>query len=303
MTAEYTCPNCGAAVPLPLVLCSACRAAGWDDGPHHLTGDELALYLEVRRGERRAPASWWTGEVGLERGAALLRWYVQRELSAATRDAVLTVASLRTVRAARLSSWFTNRLRTLSVFEVFDLAFPELALHPWELPGQVPRGYWETGGDEARAKEAGLGGLAHDRGLRALLHLVDPTIPIEPPPSQHQRERDEATLACPRCSRCFRSLALHLGAAHRELSREERETLLKRHGRLSPASLARYQAAGLAPLGDVARWRRVGLAFPATWWPVDHPGVALALLDEPDGLLLQLVPAAQSRRRLRRNGR
>jgi hypothetical protein len=100
-----------------------------------------------------------------------------------------------------------------------------------------------------------------------------------------------------------RSLAPHLVAVHPELSREEREELLARHGRLSPVTLARYEAAGLAPLGDVARWRRVGLAFPAAWWSVDDPGVALALLDDPDGPLLQLAPAAQSRRRLRRNGR
>jgi hypothetical protein len=275
------------------------------------------------------------GGEGLERGTAILRWHVQCELSATTRDAVLARASLRTLEQARLFGWFSNRERALSVYDAFTLAFPELAIRPWELPGQVPRGYWELGGDEARAqamrwwlerlglsahevlaqletrargverqlRAAGLGDLAHDRGLRALLHLVDPTIPIEPPPSQRQRERDEATLACPRCGRRVRSLALHLGAAHPELSREEREELLERHGRLSPVTLARYEAAGLAPLGDVARWRKVGLAIPVGWWPMDEPGVALALVDGPDGPLLQLAPAAQSRRRLRRNGR
>jgi hypothetical protein len=336
MTADHTCPNCGAPVPLPLLLCPTCRASGWDDGSHHLSGDELALYLEVRRGERRAPAGWWRGEAGLERGAALLCWYAQRELSTTTRDSVQAVASLRTIAQVRLHGWFVSRERSLSVHEAFDLAFPELMLRPWELPGQVPRGYWEQGGDEARAdavrwwlgrlglsaqevlaqaesrthsierqlQEAGLGNLTHDRGLRALLHLVEPAIAPEPPPSGRGQRREEATVACPRCGRRFRSLGPHLVQAHPELSREEREALLASHAHLSPATLARYEAVGRTPLNDEVRWRKVGLAFPIDWWPTDAPGAALALLDGPDGPMLQLTPAdAHGQRRLHRNRR
>jgi hypothetical protein len=203
-------------MPLPLVLCPACSERGWSDGPHHLSGDDLALYLELRRRERpKAPHGWWLGTEGLERGTAILRWHIQREQGAVTREAVLERASLRTLEQAHLFGWFNNRDRALSVFDAFTFAFPELAIQPWELPGQVPWHFWEAGDDEARAqamrwwlerlglsahevlaqletracgierqlREAGLGDLAHDRGLRALLHLVEPTIPIEPPPA------------------------------------------------------------------------------------------------------------------------
>lgn len=332
----HRCPNCGAPVPLHLTLCRACREQGWGDGPHQLAGDELALYLELRRGERSAaPRGWWPGEGGLERGAALLRWHVTRELGATTRAAVLARASLRTVQEARLQGWLVTRERALSVYDAFQLAFPELALRPWELPGQVPRGHWERGGDAARAEavawwleqqhlsarealalveqyahglkrrlaEAGLVDLLHDRSLRALLRLVDPSIDPDPPPSARARVRAEATLTCPHCGRRLRSLAPHLTQAHPELSADERQALLAGHERLSPASLARLRQAGREPLLDTARWRKRSLAFPTTWWPANHPGVALALIDGPSGVCLQLTPDAHSPRRLLPNGR
>jgi hypothetical protein len=69
------------------------------------------------------------------------------------------------------------------------------------------------------------------------------------------------------------------------------------------ATLARYEAVGRTPLNDEVRWRKVGLAFPTTWWPTDAPGVALALIDGPDGPLLQLTPDAHGHHRLHRNRR
>ncbi len=333
------CPACGAAVGTRLTLCARCRAEGWQDGPHHLTADELTIFLDRRRGERpKMPQGWYLGEDGFDRGAACLRFAVRRLYRATSRTDVLTSARQRTIDELRLGAW--QQVNHLSAYAAFDRAFPDLEILPWEMPEQPPRGYWEVNGDAAiaaamrwwlerervtarevwdrwrragndlssRLRAAGLGYIVHERSIEYALRLVDPSLPVHG--NKRASWRDAATVVCPWCGARVQELGTHRTKKHPDRSRAELLAALGDAPISTEAVRARRSRASRGPrhsgpaaarqIAD-AVWVKDGLSVAAGFWPHARPYMQLSVHEETQSIrILPATVAGAGRRAIRR---
>lgn len=307
------CPQCGAAVQTWLTLCARCRVEGWEDGPHHLDGAALTMYLDRQRGERpKMPQGWYRCDDGAERGAAWLRFAAQHLYGARDRAAVVALARQQVITELHLAAW--QQIHHITAYAAWDRAFPEYDILPWEMPERPPRSYWETYGDTAiaaamrwwldregvtaralwdrwrqpgtdlssRLCAAGLAYLVHTCSIEYALRLVDPTLPERP--SKRAAWRNAATAVCPWCAARVQDLSMHRVRRHPDRSQAALRAALgdaplsiaavrARRSRAASSPRQRGSAPARQPASGV--WVRDGLSLAASAWTSEYGYVRL----------------------------
>ncbi len=210
----------------------------------YLTEEELNTYLRARETGGSVPAGFWRGEAGESRAAACVRYVAEVIHDTNTRAEVISLAKHDFLRHEYLEGAHQGR----SVYALFNAAFPEHHLMPWEL-GVSPGGYWKKGGDAAiveavrwclkqlgkTAAEAavmlddniglaqifvkyGLSVVISQHNIRYWLRQIDPTIPAAEPPGTRRLRREQRQsdmMPCPICGKRYVAMGVHVRRTHK----------------------------------------------------------------------------------------